>query len=31
MVQFGKTDAGFLSWDFVVEDEKGKPVGSINR
>ncbi|ORY88769.1 Scramblase-domain-containing protein [Leucosporidium creatinivorum] len=31
MVQFGKTDAGFLSWDFVVEDEHGKPVGSINR
>ncbi|BGO90336.1 hypothetical protein NBRC10512_005579 [Rhodotorula toruloides] len=31
MVQFAKTDAGFLAWDFSVRDEEGKVVGSINR
>lgn len=31
MLQFGSTDAGFLAWDFVVRDEKGEVVGSINR
>lgn len=31
MEQFGKIDAGLLAWDFVVEDETGRKIASINR
>ncbi|RHZ57042.1 hypothetical protein Glove_395g7 [Diversispora epigaea] len=30
-IQFGKIDAGFLSWDFHIQDKKGVDVGSVNR
>ncbi|BGP46806.1 hypothetical protein JCM10450v2_002654 [Rhodotorula kratochvilovae] len=29
--QFGRTDSGFLAWDFTVRDEAGAAIGSINR
>lgn len=31
MQQFGKVDAGLLAWDFVVENETGQKIASINR
>lgn len=31
MEQFGTTDAGLLAWDFPITNEKGEPIGSINR
>lgn len=31
MVQFARTDSGFLSWDFFVRDEADQVIGSINR
>ncbi|GAA6013745.1 hypothetical protein JCM8202_000797 [Rhodotorula sphaerocarpa] len=31
MVQFARTDSGFLAWDFFVRDEKDQLIGSINR
>ncbi|CAB4467186.1 unnamed protein product [Rhizophagus irregularis] len=29
--QFARIDAGFLSWDFNIEDELGDVLGSVNR
>lgn len=29
--QFARIDAGFLSWDFNIEDERGDVLGSVNR
>ncbi|GAA5975889.1 hypothetical protein JCM10908_005317 [Rhodotorula pacifica] len=31
MVQFARTDGGFLAWDFHVRDENEQVIGSINR
>lgn len=31
MEQFGAVDAGLLAWDFVVQDEAGRKIASINR
>ncbi|GAA5866578.1 hypothetical protein JCM3774_004019 [Rhodotorula dairenensis] len=31
MVQFARTDSGFLAWDFFVRDENDRVIGSINR
>ncbi|TKA58492.1 hypothetical protein B0A53_00232 [Rhodotorula sp. CCFEE 5036] len=31
MVQFARTDSGFLAWDFFVRDESNQVIGSINR
>lgn len=31
MVQFARTDSGFLAWDFFVRDETNQVIGSINR
>lgn len=29
--QFANVDTPFLGWDFVLQDEQGGPIGTVNR